>query len=367
MKHFEKLVLDFGLLDDLIKLGVSENLIVKNYDGESIEKDFVLQGKKPQNRSKLLFNLCLYETFDCGPQTGSYYSMDKFLEHGLLKKNYKFFNDDTPSKSIWSLRNDEKYLFDFTIHILRKEQTKIVSHLRTSPHFAISGIDERRYNIYYKFAIEFISSGAQEEVEDMFRNMGELDVLLSIYSSDYPIAEFFLFFSYFEVFFQALLLAFKQSDEDGCHFTSKFFSSGLGSSAIESYKLREDFFYTVQISLKEETCIIPTPKSFDDLFYMREKKELVRFRNKLSDWFDIIQEGNAKLEKAVRRDLYLANKELKRLGNYREYKEGPVAFWLNSIGGHIPIFSNILTIVNMGAGFYEQWAKRKADWVLFLD
>ena len=68
-----------------------------------------------------------------------------------------------------------------------------------------------------------------------------------------------------------------------------------------------------------------------------------------------------KTEKIIKKDLKKANMEFKRLGKYREYKESKFHFWLNSIGGHIPIFSNILTVVEMGTGFYEKNANKKRN------
>ena len=61
-----------------------------------------------------------------------------------------------------------------------------------------------------------------------------------------------------------------------------------------------------------------------------------------------------------------ANDMLLMKNSLREYKRSPLNFWLSAIGGHIPLFSNIITIVRTVGGLYSKWSERKNNWILLV-
>ena len=69
----------------------------------------------------------------------------------------------------------------------------------------------------------------------------------------------------------------------------------------------------------------------------------------------------------MRSDIRKANRELTKLDEWRKYELSPFNFWLNAIGGHIPVLSNVLTVVNMCASMYSSKVESKHGWVMLGD
>jgi hypothetical protein len=146
------------------------------------------------------------------------------------------------------------------------------------------------------------------------------------------------------------------------------FSTALGepslSKPIQTQKPIDDLYYLVRTRLTDEILILPEPKTLQDVITMRSSKDMKRFREVLSSWCESLQQGDYVAEAKIRRDIYKANKELKNLKHWREYEQSPINFWLNSIGGHVPVLSNILTIVYTLGGLYSKRVEKRHNWIM---
>jgi len=171
----------------------------------------------------------------------------------------------------------------------------------------------------------------------------------------------------YSFYLTVLLMVFKSIQTD-CVFTSamKFHSSDIvNSKNIKTY-IAEDVDVIAKTLLKNEIAILPYPKNLNEVMKMREKKEIITFREVMSNWIETLHKGEQYLEPKLRKDIAKANKELKKLENWREYQFSPINFWINSIGGHIPILSNILTGIYTLTGVYEHISNKKYNWVMLL-
>ncbi len=129
----------------------------------------------------------------------------------------------------------------------------------------------------------------------------------------------------------------------------------------------EDLACVARAALRDEIRILPNPSSIREVVKLRKSPELHRFREVVSEWILTIQEGRVAAERRVRSDVALANKDLKGLESWAEYKSSPLAFWIYAIGGHIPVFSNVLTLVStFGERAYSNWLSRRKKWAVLL-
>ena len=146
------------------------------------------------------------------------------------------------------------------------------------------------------------------------------------------------------------------------------FSTALGEPSmprpIETQKPIEDLYYLVRTRLIDEILILPEPTSLHDAIAMRSSKDMKRFREVLSCWCESLRQGDHITELKIRRDIHKANRELRYLKRWRGYEQSPINFWLNSIGGHLPVLSNILTIIYTMGGLYSKWAEKRHSWVM---
>ncbi|QLK46779.1 hypothetical protein DR996_17125 [Vibrio owensii] len=129
----------------------------------------------------------------------------------------------------------------------------------------------------------------------------------------------------------------------------------------------EELNCLAQVNLKNEINILPNPKNLKDVMRMREKRELATFRGVVSEWMEVLEDGNVSAEEKVRKDIKKANAALRCLEGWEEYKNSDFAFWVNTIGGHVPIFSNVLTLVTtVGDKAYTHAIRKKYGWALML-
>lgn len=70
------------------------------------------------------------------------------------------------------------------------------------------------------------------------------------------------------------------------------------------------------------------------------------------------------MEKTIRKDVQKANRSLKHVERWRQYQSSPINFWLTSIGGHIPILSNVLTAIYTLGTLATDSIEHHNSWVL---
>ena len=135
-------------------------------------------------------------------------------------------------------------------------------------------------------------------------------------------------------------------------------------SQTGALKVIEDTMCIAKTSLKDEIVYLPEPSSLAQALRMRDSRHMVRFRSVLAEWCDTLIEGNHRLEAKVRKDVRLANQSLRKLESWRRYEKSPINFAINAVGGHIPVLSNILSLVNTIATLVESSIEKRNAWTM---
>jgi len=126
-------------------------------------------------------------------------------------------------------------------------------------------------------------------------------------------------------------------------------------------KLHETYT-TFCIQMRDEFCHFPIVNSPDELLRLRERHEVIRVRELLNYWCDLMFDTNVELAEKIRQDIRKANQELCKLNNVR--KINGIFFYLSFITDAIPIISSILGYSSKIVSVYEQQRRDKVSWLL---
>lgn len=174
---------------------------------------------------------------------------------------------------------------------------------------------------------------------------------------------FFYFLQfYFDMVVDELIESLFHSSKRGVVAVNSF--SNIINDNIKTNKVKEDLEYIMRLELVKEANIFPYPENFDDVLRFRDSKDLHRFREVSSNWLSVIKEGNEKAIRKIETDLIKANQQLKSLRKWKEYKDSQIYFWINSVGGHIPIISNILTLLFTADHFISRKIEGQNNWIM---
>lgn len=123
-----------------------------------------------------------------------------------------------------------------------------------------------------------------------------------------------------------------------------------------------DVGHMVAINFRDELRVVPTPRSIPEAIEMAHTKEMIRLREKISEWSEAAT-SSSQLEARVRKDIEKASKEIKNLNSYKEFKESPLVFGIRLLLGQVPIISNLLSVIEAAEWATERWLKQKNIWV----
>ena len=350
--YLSKIYLDSYFRESLEQLSIREFIIEKyNYesspqDNKIIHRHFT--NKRVLDKTRLFQILTLFEKID-GDST--IYDFSKFVDEGIVDKNALMLSNDDPLK------------------LAKESDINLVCNIETTSNEIISS-NRRKIINYFINDIEYASEISEKYSFSYMDLLSKYNLFLDYLDDwqcsrevrdNYP--EYILFFDY--------LVDLKTSLDTGLYFSLKDNSSFISRiknipniKKENTINIIDDMEYIVKTNFTDELNILPYPENLADVFTMRKSKEITRFREVLSYWFQALEEGNPYLEKKIRKDIKKANSELKTLKKWKEYKDSQFSFWLNSIGGHIPMLSNVLTLISMIGGLSEDYIEDKNTWVM---
>jgi hypothetical protein len=356
--ELEKAQLDHLLLDSLEQLAIREGLISRETEDAELSYSFIRERKNKaiQQKQRLLTIITLFKKIDSNHSGLDWSELIKkgiisqnatMLDHAAKELDNNFFKLKTP---------EHKLFFDChveTFHLLEKQKNKIVDF-----HFRKSEPD------FYDRGSSVVSKNdLTEAFDEIIRCILDTDETITVYHKK-PHLHYFLNEVYFV--WASIRKGIYLSDLTNNTTLTTYFDSYTAKSHQSKIEVVEDIYYTVKTNLKNEIIMLPNPRTIEEAIEFREKKEMHQFREVFSEWIDCVRSGEVSVEYKIRKDLKNANNALKNLKRWKEFKESPINFWLNSIGGHIPLFSNILTVVNSAGYAYEKQAKSKTRWLAMV-
>ena len=340
--NFSKIYLDRIHLSVLEKFAF-ENKLIPKADDRNDYYEFVLKHQHFGLRNKLLLIMTIFEEID---SNFSQFDWSKFIDEGIININAHMlrsspsdiFDPFLEHKTLLGCKKDNRLLYarDTTINLLKSFSNRaILLHIKGHPDSDFYNRDPKKYvtredlKTNFEWVLDLV---AKDDWTTLVCEKPE--------------------FSFFYTFLEGLKFNTEEciyySIKEKASFVNAISSSNLDKS--KTIKLLDELYYLVRTNLKDEIQILPHPETFSDVLKFRNSKEIRRFRQILSQWCNAIAEGDYKVEKNIRNDIKRANHELKKLDKWKEYRSSPFNFWLDAIGGQIPIFSNILSAVNTFTG-----------------
>lgn len=340
--NFDKLYVDEFFLRSLEKIAVSEKWIPK-------PKHMLY--KRNYLKQKILLYLTLFDNID-SPSLHFYDAdVSRFINEGIFDKHSLMFNE---SPTVLEIQRGlgEKSQYKSTLKII--EETAI-STIRYYKYILIDLNDSLGdyYPYFRSFPLRF------GDIYDHFEYL--LETPVNIVVEKFPeMSDVKDDLDKFKYNLEQILFA---SAIERKPFAASYIVP-FKNYMSENVELVNNVYYVVRTKLKNEIVYLPSPSTLNDVIKIRAHPSIKRFREVIAEWCKYLEEGNLKLECRARKDIQKANMELKRLTKYREFKNSPLNFWLNSIGGHIPILSNILSIVYMIGGLYEGYIEGNDSWLM---
>jgi len=124
----------------------------------------------------------------------------------------------------------------------------------------------------------------------------------------------------------------------------------ISLSILLTTKNREDAFYIIKNELRKHINIIPTPSIISQDISMREKREWIRFREKLTKYQDLLNGGISKesVAKEIVNDKLLAKKDIKKSEKInRDYS---ILVYLSFSFSTLELLLSMPSILSLGIG-----------------
>jgi hypothetical protein len=366
-----KLYLDQPHFYNLNCIGIEEGFITETEAGNKLlPKDVIIP-----NKESLLLNLTLFDSVD---SWSSYYNLNSLVDNGLIKGSAKMFDYYTMFETRLDFELDNElnkidfekklYAHELSKQVLKKNLNLLLDHLINDRHNM--GKELLNSKINKKYVSDFVFSLLSLENKSNLHKDFEEYIWIDQRKSNLPFEDRTNDFNW-KFYLKQQLIHYLKTLTHAIYYSIKDNHSYLTIFQEEQHKKSSDINsnseYIVRTKLEENSLIFPYPESLTDVLKIRERKELIRFRKVLSEWLIALQSGDEYVERKMRIDILKANKELKNLDKWKEYKSSPINFWMNTIGGHIPIFSNVLTIIGTLGHLYEKRTENRFNWLQLVN
>lgn len=341
---FEKLYLDPYDFENLCRLGIREGLIEKTYDDKPINLKWV-GNHRINNKSKLLTLLTLYDFID---GTSTLYGMELFKKENVIHPFSRLIDSMNKGYHLDESSKEMEVAVQSAVRLIRLNADKIATYIIKNWQILPYGFTSK------------------DEVATQSETIGVINDLMNF---DYDVLDGDNQF-YHAIHHHLVIMRGKLIDSiyfsivENASFTSSILKEQKNISIKEIQENRE---YIVSSKLHNELLLFPQPRTIKEAIELKNKKEMIRFRELLSEWSKSLMTGEITLEKKMRNDIKLANSELKISKKWKRYKETPFSFLFNAIGGHVPILSNIITVVDTLGKLHEKRVQQKHCWMSILN
>ncbi|WP_018277573.1 hypothetical protein WKI13_13200 [Teredinibacter turnerae] len=329
MAFFEKAFLDSEHWSQFERMAISEGYICASIEGEPLDENNSNTDYWTNSHNSISSDILIYLTlFDsiAGPET--YFDLNNLSSLGIVNKEE--INAD---------------IENFIPNQIYFEAAELIEKSKGNLIESIIG-DIRPAGKWRKTAI---MNAVNVLLDDPIAFSRQMDIDLS--EMEYQVQRVYL----------PVVKAIYSSANSGSTVVSRL-ASNSEPFPVEPIELVDELYYLVQTRLNDQVIYLPKPSSIDHALEVRNFPEMVDFRLILNEWIEYIRDGGDRGVEKIDADLKLANRSLRRIENIIEFQQSPINFWINTIGGHIPFVSNVITVANTFASGYSMYGQRKYRW-----
>jgi hypothetical protein len=330
---FEKMAIQEGLLQ-------IEQLILP---GTVTSPTYINQ----KDHSKILNYIMLFDSINCFPENLYW---DPLLPYGIINEQSMMYSK-TKTKA-WNNCDEKLKALINKIQYKYFEENKdfIIQYITDNPIIIARNVwDKIGVNIdriiikkEYDKLIESIYDDSKYEPPDKYQWLNTIrNEIDEIYSKD--------------------LVGFYKAAVNGVFFSSEFMRGNIFDQE-EALDI-DDSIKFYKVNLSNEIKVLPRPRTINEALEYRNSMQMKQFRGVLLHWFEEFAEGNI-AEHKIREKIKKANIELKGLRRYEEFVDSPINFVISSIGGHLPVIGNILTLMGTVGWIYDKWIRKRIGWLL---
>lgn len=349
----DTIFLDGVYQHSLERLCIREGWITSRYDEPLQKIDFqLLEENRILHKSKILLLMTLFDHVD---SSFSLYSFEKLKKTGFIKSNanitddtYKpefdeFFGGETEDNKLMMLAHQNTNL------LFRESKFRVINHVIGSSmkgsyiHRSKTRTSKIDLSFEYERVINcFFQTNETDEILDK-------DPHLSSYLTE------------MEILWSSVRKGIYHSVKNKYSTATVLTSTNKPPKSI--IQVIDDLYYLVRTNFLDEIRILPNPRCIDESIELRDKAEMQRFREVLNEWLNALMVSDMVAEKKLRKDIASANRSLKFIKRWREYERSPFNFWFNAVGGHIPVLSNAISVVNTVGALTSNYYSKKSSWV----
>ena len=345
---FKKVFLNFQQSRVLERMAIEENYL--QYYGDLVIPGPPLLEENLIGKQRILNYLMLYKSID---SLSANYCWEPLAKIGIVDTNSYSINNKS-SESDKEIFNNCKNLAMSNILCHKKA---LLKYALNNPLLISKTIIK---DLIIKFGLNnvMLQDICREIVcEQVFKIENKLKI------SDHVGIIKFQLEAVIEWVFQCEARGIYESLVNNAHFSSSYTPNKLIHQKLDMPNSIDKVVRIFKTNLNSQIIYFPFPRNIYEALEYRESLKIKRFRDVLSSWITCIQNSETNLEYKIRKDILKANKELRLLKRYRNYAISPFRFYITSIGGHIPIISNILTLCDTVGWLYERWATHRVAWI----
>ncbi|CAK8715487.1 hypothetical protein KKHLCK_04590 [Candidatus Electrothrix laxa] len=207
-----------------------------------------------------------------------------------------------------------QHVKDIAYNLLSSYSEKFISlHIRKSPYqyYIKSNPYKRRSNPYLPENLSFNHPFPEynwgrydkNDLRKSFDNALDYLFIHDEFSSDFESNAAFSFLYDLQETWWNLNQCLFETTITRSSFTTGISSSNITVSNNRDYKLIEDLYYYVKTNLTNEVVYLPAPKNLREVISLRNRPEIISFREVLSEWCHHLENGEFLLEKKIRKDI----------------------------------------------------------------
>ena len=353
MKKLTTLRLGYSALSNWEVLMIKEGLISSyDRDFDIDELTHTSRHMRVDNRKFLLFALVLFDKIDASHL--SMFNMDKLIDLGIVDEHAHMVESHL-------INMDQTSLLFQNLDVSMYQSNDVLSMAKSTAEEIMIANKEKIVRAILK----------QERVHE--RNLIDADEISKNYTKWLRDCEFWASATNFHTAKESMGIL-KESIMYGLYdsiISGSIYYDGTISSttrrALGKFDITaEDVCRIMNIDLSPELYHLPIPSTISEAIMLRNRPEILAFRNIFFEWCRAIKQGDIDMAVRIKRDVDLAKKELNKYYKWESSKIKLFSCITDIIIGKIPYLSDIVGAVSPFQTRNILRKKNKNSWILLL-